>query len=216
MEFVKNNLGVIGRGAAKGPLERLLRSIDRLGESVEATTAAMQTLSLWQVVILVTCVEAYLQDVLIAAARIDPVYMKTSEQQAQYSDVIQAPSLDVLANDLRARWARNWLNNGGPATWIERLNKMGARGYPAGLGAKLEVIWGIRHVIVHTAGVATTDFVRRHPGVVKAVGDRIILKRREIVQYFELVEDFLSPTDRYFIARHPKMRAGAEGSNPTS
>jgi hypothetical protein len=80
-----------------------------------------QTLTLWQIVMSVTCVEAYLQDVLIAAASIDPELMSKSEQSAPYADVIAATSLEALANELRARWARNWLSDGGPRRWISRL-----------------------------------------------------------------------------------------------
>src|SRR5207247_11316116 len=123
------------------------------------------TASLWQVVMLVTCVEAYLQDVLSAAARADPDLMSKSQQLAPYADIIAATSLDELANELRARWARGWLADGGPTRWISRFERMGARGYPDDLAARLERIWGIRHVVVHSAGVATPDSVQRHPGV---------------------------------------------------
>jgi hypothetical protein len=162
---------------------------------------------LWQVVILVTCVEAYLQDMLTAAASVDPQLMSKSEQLAPYSEVIAAASVEALANELRVRWARGWLSDGGPSRWIERLSKMGARGYPNDLAPRLERFWGIRHVVVHAAGVATADFVKRHPGVVKAAGDRVRVDHHDFKKFFEAVKEFLGPSERFFLARYPLLLA---------
>ena len=73
----------------------------------------MATTRQWQVVVLVTCVEAYLQDVLSAAARLDPTLMAKSDQQAPYADILAATTLEDITNELRARWARGWLERHG-------------------------------------------------------------------------------------------------------
>jgi hypothetical protein len=118
-------------------LLRSLRSASRVSsrylKTLQSRIERFGTANLWQVVMLVTCVEAYLQDVLSASASIDPELMSESEQRALYADVIAADSLHELANELRARWARRWLSDGGPTRWISRLTRMGARGYPADL-----------------------------------------------------------------------------------
>src|SRR6185436_19306976 len=98
---------------------------------------------------------------------------------------------------------RGWLNEGGPSRWIERLGKMGARGYSKDLGPRLERFWGIRHVVVHAAGVATADFVKRHPGVVKAPGNRVRVDYHDLEKFVEDVGGFVEPTDRYFLGRYP-------------
>ena len=194
--------------ATKPGQAKLVRSMNRLSRSLKTLTVRIEgfhTITLWQVVMLVTCVEAYLQDVLAAAASADPELMSKSEQTALYADVIGATSLETLANDLRARWARGWVNDGGPNRWIERLDKMGARGYPNDLGRRLERFWGIRHVVVHAAGVATADFVKRHPGVVKAAGNRVRVASQDLERFFTAVGEFINPTDRYFLARFPSL-----------
>jgi hypothetical protein len=188
-------------------LGRLLNRLDRSLNTLNFRIEGFQTITLWQVVMLVTCVEAYLQDVLAAAASVDPEFMSKSEQCAPYADVIAATSLEALANDLRARWARGWLSDGGPGRWIERLSKMGARGYPNDLAPRLERFWGIRHVVVHAAGVATADFVKRHPGVVKAAGDRVRANYHDFKKFFEAVKEFLEPSERFFLARYPSLLA---------
>jgi hypothetical protein len=192
---------------AKRVLAKLMRSLNRFNKTFKTRIERFQTLTLWQVVMLVTCVEAYLQDVLTTAACIDPELMRESEQRALYADVIGAASLETLANELRARWARSWLSDGGPTRWIVRLGKMGARDYPADLGPRLERFWGIRHVVVHAAGVATADFVKRHPGVVKAAGDRVRVNHHDYKKFLEAVRDFLDPTDGFFLTRYPSMLA---------
>jgi len=82
---------------------------------------------------------------------------------------------------------------------------MGARGYPEDLGPRLERFWGIRHVVVHAAGVATAEFVKRHPGVVKAAGDRVRVNHHGFRNFVEAVRNFLAPTDAFFLARYPSM-----------
>jgi len=117
---------------------KVARSVNRLCKTTLDRIDRFQTLTLWQVVMLVTCVEAYLENMLAAAASMDPELMSQSEQRALYADVIAATSLEALANELRTRWARKWLSHGGPTRWISRLGKMGARGYPDDLGPRLE------------------------------------------------------------------------------
>jgi hypothetical protein len=155
---------------AKAEAARVQRSVAHFAKTTQSRIDRYQTATLWQVVMLVTCVEAYLQDLLAVAAGAGPELMSKSQQVASYPEVIAATSLEELANDLRTRWARGWLSDGGPSRWISRLKKMGAKGYPDRLGPRLEVFWGIRHVVVHAAGIATTDFARRHPGLVTAAG----------------------------------------------
>ena len=191
----------------KTALAKFTRSSERYKKTRETRRERMATATLWQVVMLVTCVEAYLQDLLAIAASVDPKLMDESQQVAPYADVISSTPLDELASELRARWARGWLRKGGPTSWISRLKKMGARGYPDGLAPRLELIWGIRHVVVHAAGIATANFVKRHPGFAATAGDRVRVGLRDFGAFIESVKDFMEPTERYFIRRCPSLLA---------
>jgi hypothetical protein len=201
------NLGDLNTKANQA---KLVRSLQRFSKATQPRFERVRTVTLWQVVMLVTCVEAYLQDVLSAAASVGPGLMSESQQLAPYAEVIAAASLDELANELRSRWARGWLNGGGPTRWISRLVKMGARGYPADLAPRLELMWGIRHVVVHAAGVATADFVQRHPGVVTAAGDRLRIGVPDLEVFAVAVKGFMEPTEKFFLARYPSLIAEAE------
>ena len=161
---------------------------------------------------MVTCVEAYLQDLLSAAAKIDIDLMGNSEQVAKYGDVIAADSLDGLAGDLRSRWARNWVADGGPTRWIDRLRRMGAKKVPAHTAPALERLWGVRHVAVHNAGRATADFMKRHPGVVSSEGERVRVGNGDILAWVKLIGEFVDPIDSYFLARYPSLLGDQEGA----
>lgn len=187
----------------------ILAKLQRFSEATQARIKRHGTVNLWQVVMLVTCVKAYLQDVLSAAASVGPELMSESQQIASYADIIATISLDELANKLRARWARGWLSDGGPTRWISSLEKMGARGYPDELASRLELFWGIRYVVVHAAGVATADFVKRHPGVVKKAGDRLRVNIKDFEVFLNAVRGFLEQTEQFFLARYPSLRAAA-------
>ncbi len=189
--------------------DKLTRSVQRFAKTFATRVERFQVINQWQIVALVTCVEAYLQDFLAAAAAVDSELMAKSEQRATYSDIIEATALDVLGGALRTRWARNWLSEGGPPLWIRKLEKMGARGYGPTLGRRLELFWGIRHLAVHSAGVATVDFVKRHPGVVKAVGDRVKVNNNYFKSFVVAVREFMKPTEEYFLRRYPSMAAAA-------
>jgi hypothetical protein len=191
-------------GAKRG-MKHLTRSINASLNVVDEGLDRVKTMHLWQVVMLVTCVEAYLQDVFAAAAAADGELMSKSEQMATYPEILAAGSLKELASELRMRWARGWVSDGGPTRWIERLEKMGARGFPPDLAGRLERVWGLRHVIVHAAGFATPDFVRRHPGVVKAPGERIPVSSNDLKAFYAAMKQFMEPTEAYFLARFPSL-----------
>lgn len=193
------------RGATKAETAKLIRRGQRFSDSLSERVGRYKTVTLWQLVIVVTCLEAYLQDVLVSAASVDPSLMKASEQKAAYADVVAAASLEELAHRMRVRWARGWLKEGGPSGWIERLEKMGARGYPGDLGDRLALWRDVRHVAVHAAGVTNEDFVKRHPGVVKKAGDRLMASSEDLKKFLEAVKSFLEPTEEFFLRRYSAL-----------
>ena len=195
-------------GLPKGPERaKLVRSLKRYSVTLGLQLARRDTATLWQVVMLVTCVEAYLQDVLVDAATVDAEFMSKSEQVAAYADVLAATSLDELAIEMRRRWARGWLSDGGPTRWMPVSPEWKRKTIRSSLPPRLELIWGIRHVTVHAAGVATADFLKRHPGAAKAVGDRVRVSLPQFNVYLAAALEFLETTERFFLARCPSLRA---------
>ena len=126
------------------PLQRvtakLTRSAGQYKKARQTRDDRIGTATLWQAVMLVTCVEAYLQDLLAAVASADPEFMADNQRIVTCAEVVSATSLDDLASELRHRWARGWVNDGGPKVWILRLTNKGVKDYPDGLASRLELI----------------------------------------------------------------------------
>ena len=177
----------------------------RLVGAISTHVDRLNVATLWQVVMLVTCVEAYLQDILAFAAEADPGLMSTHEQVATYSTIASAHSLDDLARSLREKWARNWVNDGGPSKWLSRLHRMGLRGLAEDLSPRLELLWGIRHVAVHSAGVVTDEFARRHPSVGAKVGARLRVSTTSLATFVIAIGELVDATDRFFLKRYPSL-----------
>ena len=156
----------------------------------------------WYAVMLVTITEAYLQDALSFCAGLDPRLMNDSEQKATYAEIVAADSLHTLAEELRTRWARNFVDGGGPAFWIKRLTRMGVRGYPDALAAEMERLWGIRHLVVHQAGRVNPEFKRRHPDLSDAIGTTIQVNGTQIGSFALNVISFVNTTDRFLARRY--------------
>ena len=173
---------------------------------MDSITSAIAFLDDWHVVMVVTFVESYLEDVLADAAGEDPSLMAKSEQAVTYADAVAAESLAALRTEIRHRWSRNFVNDGGPPRWIDRLTRMGASGYERDLGMSLDEFWGMRHMVVHSAGRVTPDFVRRHPSLKRTIGTRLDTTKEQILYYSRQALALVSVTDKFIARRFQRWR----------
>lgn len=176
----------------------VLRSGGRLIKTIETHGGRITTMYLWEVVLLVTCVEAYLHDALAAAARIDPSLMGPAAARSAAGPDEPSPE---------DNWADRWMRYKGPKGWAAELVMMGAPPYPEDVVSRLERMWGIRHVVVHRAGVADAAFVKRHPGMVTAVGARVSVSGPALETFIRALGPFVDHTDAYFLKRWPGLHA---------
>ena len=183
-------------------ITHIMGGVQKIKEIVEPLTGGLTTMQQWIPVMLVTSVEAYLKDVLIYTANIHPAIMESSEQSASYSEVTKAQSLKELKEELQSRWARNFVDDGGPERWIKKLNKMGARGYRSQSANEMETLWGVRHLVVHSAGIANLEFIRRHSEIGAKAGESIRIYQDQLKKWIALVYHFVDVTDFYFVQRN--------------
>jgi hypothetical protein len=66
----------------------------------------------------------------------------------------------------------------------------------------METLWGVRHLIVHSAGVATPAFVHRHPEIGATVGESILIRSGQISAWVDVIYHFVDVTDFYFVQRY--------------
>jgi len=127
--------------------------------------------------------------------------MKGTKERITYQDALNAKSIEELKLKFRPKWARRFVDNGGPTKWIESLKAMGATGYRPETVSHMETLWGVRHLIVHSAGIANAEFVRSHPELKAQVEKRFIVNGAQIKQWSAAMYDFVEITDRYFVWR---------------
>jgi hypothetical protein len=166
---------------------------------------ALEFLNNWQLVMMVTFVETYLQDVLSDAAKEDASIIKDSKISASYEEVISSSSLEALADDIRYKWASRNFITCGPTKWIERLRQMGAKNLSSVLAKPMEEIWGIRHLIVHNSGIVTREFIRIHPHCKSKVGNEYNVSSKSINRYCTVLYTFIIQTDAYLLQRFPSL-----------
>ena len=120
---------------------------------------------------------------------------------ASYEQLLKAESLKEVLVELRGKWAKNFVDNGGPTGWIKRLTAMGARGYRPSTLKLMEALWGVRHLTVHSAAIVTPEFVRQHPHFEKKVGDHFVVTNNHLKEWLAAIYDFVEVTDVYFVKR---------------
>lgn len=193
-------------GNAREALETEFRELDRLTSehrsAIENMDRRHSSVMPWIAVMMVTFTEAYLQDVLAYLAAIVPSFMEKSEMRATYAEILAAEPIGIsgLAAELRRRWARAFVDDGGPAKWIQKLERWGARGYDETLQARMELIWGIRHVVVHNAGTADREFVKRHAEFSVSVGQELAITPEHIDEWLKYPPAFVGTTDSFIVA----------------
>ena len=119
------------RNSAEMMDDRAQRISDTLLKPIKQFTDGFLTVREWIPALLVTTVEAYLEDVLIYAAKVDPAIMESSRPTVQYAEVVRARSLEELKEELRdklpPRWAKKFLDDHdrGPDSWMKEASKNG-------------------------------------------------------------------------------------------
>jgi hypothetical protein len=178
-------------GGGADQQEGIVAIIQEATEQISEIIGAFQTIYGLMPVLMVTIVEVYLKDVLIYAAEVDATLMKHSGQAASYKQLLNTGSLEEVLVELRGNWAKDFLDNGGPTSLIKRLTAMGARGYRPSTSKLMEALWGVRHLMVHSAGIVTPEFVRRHSHFQKKVGDHFVVTNRHLTEWLAGIYDFV-------------------------
>jgi len=173
---------------------------DRLNGEFDLLEQGASFMHEWNAVMVVTFAETFLHDVLVEAAQLDSTILGDAEPKVSYADISVVESLAELRVEALSRWARGFVDDGGPSRWSSRLLGMGVRGHDSEIGT-LEELWGIRHAVVHRAGVVSAEFLRRHPGLASRVGEKLSVSPERVNGYIESVDRFVDAVDSAFAGR---------------
>ena len=113
--------------------------------------------------------------------------------------------------EFRSKWARTFIESGGPARWINDLEAMGARGYRSDTAERMETLWDVRHLVIHSAAIVNAEFIRHHPDLKAQLGKRFIVNNAQLRQWLETMFDFVEVTDRYFARLCQERKSTSSG-----
>jgi hypothetical protein len=141
--------------------KHFLEKINLAIDSIQLWEPGREFLTRWMLVMIITFVEAYLEDFLVMIVQLKPSFC-SSEATLSLEDLSEKCTVESLRDKIYRRWAKGVLRPGGQKKWIQRLENFGARGYRANLGEDMEKIWERRQIIVHEWQNVRHGFMQRH------------------------------------------------------
>jgi hypothetical protein len=157
-----------------------------------AAFGALRITSYWLTVILCTLIEAYLTDVLVLIASRDASFAK---QLAG----IKAKARSVPSDRQRVRaWLKAHKN---PKEWLQGLNEIGVTDFTDGLSSRLHDLLGVRHLVVHSAGVVDEEYLHHHPRSTWQLGSTAIIDDEMLRGFIRATFEFVAPIEAYMIPR---------------
>jgi hypothetical protein len=183
----------------KDPSARM--TLDEAAARTARLEHTIRVMTHWIPVMLVSFVETYLVDVHVELAAVDTTLVEASEQTVTLADTVAFSTLDELRAELRGRWAKAFVNDGGPRIWLTRLTARGVRFDSNQLPEVLEQLWGTRHLVVHNAGRVTREFMLRHPTLSGTVGVPLRISIDRIARWINTASDFVGSVDASYAGR---------------
>jgi hypothetical protein len=156
----------------------------------------------WMSVMLVTFLEAYMEEGLISLAEKNPGLLKDAPPIAP-ARALEVNSLEELRDELRQQWAHGKLRPGGPETWVKRLTGMGARGYDKKACDEVQHLWDTRNLIVHSRGVASVAYVRKYASTGVKPGTQVNVSNNRFSGWLDSLKIFMSCTEAFFLSYKP-------------
>jgi len=177
-------------------IDAIQRALSDMSVGVDHFVHVHGFLYSWMSVMLVTFVEAYMEENLELIARKNPKLLKNVDP-IPFETVFESDSLEDLKVELGEQWARKTLR-GGPGRWLKRLQEIGARGYEKDCCFRMEHLWDTRNLIVHAQGVVNKAYVKKYANLKLKPGDRVRVAGNLFKWWINGLKDFIEPTDQFF------------------
>src|SRR3990170_3144163 len=148
-----------------------------------------------------TLIEAYMKDALTFAASMDSAIMQMPPGRPP--SPLRSQSTGGAASATSARkWARAWLrSHKGPAKWIQGFEQLGVSGFTQHLDDRLYELLGVRHLVVHSAGVVDEEYLRHHPTSPWAVGAEASIDEGMLHGFVQTTFEFFAPIEAHLVNR---------------
>ena len=199
-----SNLANVG-GLPAADTKRLHRAVSKLGDTVtkylDQIGIYVQAHGLvydWAAVMLVTFLEAYMEEGLVELARKNPKLLRDIGT-FDWKRVFEIDSIEELRAELRRQWAQVMLRPGGTQTWVEQLEKLGAKGFNEKSTHQVQHLWDTRNLIVHAQGVAGAAYVKKYPNSPLKVGGRVSASSSQFKIWISAADDLVTSTEQFFL-----------------
>ena len=192
-----DDLPVIIKDAAKllVSLQQYIKfSTGALQQFVKFHTVAFE----WMPVMLVTFLEAYLEEGLIDLVTRNSGLLEKAPV-VHPSRVFEIDTLEELRSEIRRDWAQSRLRPGGPETWIKLFKSLGVKTFDDGACDGVQHLWNTRNVIVHGRGIASAAYVRKYRFMNVKSGIKIKINSALFSGWMGAVGTFISPIESLFL-----------------
>lgn len=175
-------------------IERGLEALLAVHEEHQAfRTPAFRMMS----VMLVSFLEAYLEDGLVEIASKNPKVIKTPVIES--SRLLEIESIDQLRTEIRLNWAQGSLRPGGPVTWGKRLRALGAPELKQTTLNKMQHLWDTRNLIIHSRSIASNAYAKTYKTLGVAAGQEIKVTSALFQEWLSSLTDFIAWTEAFFL-----------------
>jgi hypothetical protein len=149
-------------------------------------------------VMLVSFIEAYLEQGLVSLAAKNPRLVKAVEIECRR--VFEVESIDELRNETLWHWAHDALRPGGPETWFRRLRDMGAPTIDQEVIRKVQHLWDTRNLIVHSRCIASVAYAKKYAQLGIRAGTHVPVNLNQFGIWLNPVRHFIEWSDAFFLA----------------
>ena len=165
-----------------------------------ASFGALRTTHYWLAAILVTLIEAYMKDVLTFVASQDPTIQEKERHSRPPSQVTKDQALPPR------KWASTWLQRRKTARqWIEGFELVGVKGFSPQLDNRLHDLLGVRHLVVHSAGIVDEDYLRHHPNSPWTLGSDAAINDKMLREFIQATFEFFAPIEAHCVDRFVRI-----------
>jgi hypothetical protein len=179
-------------------IEPILRSLDTVRKAVQKWTAFNVPASRWIVVMMVSYLEGYLEDVLIGIALKRSEIIKNVDIQT--ARVFEVDSIEELRAEVRRNWAHDELRPNGPIAWRKALKARGAASpITQATIDKMQHLWDTRNLIVHARSVADVPYAKKYAKQGARTGVAVKVSMKSLEVWLEAIAEFVDWADTLYL-----------------
>jgi hypothetical protein len=141
-------------------LKRVAKNMETVSAKVAGWLEFYRPAARWVVVMLISFLEGFMEDILVEIALKNPKIVKGDEVPVRA--IVTANSLEELKRDVRRNWAHDALRPNGPEKWRRTLSDLGAPTIDQKAIAETQYLWDTRNLIVHSRCIADKTYAIKY------------------------------------------------------